>query len=46
MYEKVKKYYDRGIYTKEQVAVFVEKGKLTPAQYEEITGDPYEGGGL
>ena len=41
MYEKVKKYYDRGFYTKEQVADFVKKGKLTAEQYEEITGEPY-----
>lgn len=37
----VKTYYDGGFYTKEQVAIFVQKGKITPAQYEEITGDVY-----
>ena len=42
MYEKVKKYYNLGFYTDEQVAVFVQKGKITPKQYEEITGHPYE----
>ena len=41
MFEKVKKYYDRGFYTAAQVADFVKKGKLTPEQYETITGDPY-----
>jgi uncharacterized XkdX family phage protein len=37
----VKDYYNLGFYTKDQVKVFVQKGKITPAQYEEITGDPY-----
>ena len=46
MFEKVKKFYDMGLYTKEQVAQFVEKGKLTPEEYEQITGEVYaEGGG-
>ena len=36
-----KYYYGRGIYTKEQVAVFVEKGKITAEQYEEIVGEPF-----
>lgn len=36
-----KYYYDRGMYTKEQVAVFVEKGKITAEQYEEIVGEPF-----
>ena len=30
-----------GYYTKEQVRVFVERGKITAAQYEEITGEPF-----
>lgn len=42
MFEKVKKYYERGFYTKEQVADFVKKGKLTSEQYELITGEPYK----
>ena len=41
MFEKVKRFYDLGLYSKEQVAAFVEKGKLTAVQYEEITGEPY-----
>jgi len=36
-----KYYFDRGIYTKDDVAVFVQKGKITPQQYEEITGEVY-----
>ena len=41
MFEKVKKFYDLGLYSKEQVAAFVAKGKLTAAQYAEITGEAY-----
>ena len=42
MYDIVKRYYDAGYYTDEDVAKFVKKGKLTPEQYEEITGKPYK----
>ena len=42
MFEKVKRFYDMGLYSKAQVAQFVKKGKLTPAQYQKITGEPYE----
>ncbi len=41
MYERIKKYYKKGFYTKEQVAMFVEKGVITPEQYEEIIGEQY-----
>lgn len=41
MFEKVKHFYDLGLYTKEQVAMFVRKGKLTAEEYEEITGEAY-----
>lgn len=37
----VQRYYERGYYSKEQVAVFVSAGKITPEQYEVITGDVY-----
>jgi uncharacterized XkdX family phage protein len=40
-FKTVNEYYISGFYTKAQVAVFVQKGKLTPAQYEEITGEVY-----
>lgn len=43
MFDKVKRFYDIGLYTKSQVAQFVVKGKLTPEQYTAITGDEYEG---
>lgn len=42
MYKIVKRYYDKGIYTKENVAVFVKAGKITTEQYEEITGEAYK----
>lgn len=39
-YNAAKAYYPR-FYTKAQVAVFVLAGKITAAQYKEITGDKY-----
>ena len=41
MFERVKHYYELGLYSKEQVAVFVRKGKITAEQYEMITGDAW-----
>lgn len=41
MYKVVKRYYDLGIYTKENVAMFVKAGKITAEQYKTITGDDY-----
>ena len=43
MFTIVKRYYDKGIYTAEDVAVFVRVGRLTPEQYQEITGEEYAG---
>lgn len=43
MYAIVKRYFDRGIYSKEDVAKFVRAGKITRAEYEAITGEEYEG---
>ena len=42
MFEKIKKWYNQGLWTKEKVAQAVEKGVITAEQYEEITGEPYE----
>lgn len=42
MYKKVKRLYDLGLYTAEQVKDFADRGKITPEQYEEITGEKYE----
>ena len=41
MFKIVKRYYDRGIYSKEDVATFVRAGKITPEQYKEITVEDY-----
>ena len=41
-YDKVKKYYDMGIWTLEMVKNAVVKGWITEAEFEEITGQPYE----
>lgn len=43
MFEKIKRFYDLGIYTREQVHKFAEKGVITPAQYAEITGEQMGG---
>lgn len=42
MFEKIKKFYDLGLYTDAQVAMFVKKGIITPEQYTDITGKEYE----
>ena len=42
MYKIIKRFYDRGIYSAEDVGVFVTSGKITVEQYEEITGKEYE----
>lgn len=39
-YRIVKRYYDEGEYTKEDVRAFVPR-KLTEEEYELITGEPY-----
>lgn len=40
-FEKIKKYYEDGLWTKEMVRNAVVKGKITPAQYTLVTGEPY-----
>lgn len=42
MFKIVKRFYDKGYYSKEDVAVFVRAGKITAEQYEQITGEVYE----
>lgn len=39
MFEKIKKFYDLGLYTKAQVHKFVEKGCITEEQYLLIVQD-------
>ena len=41
MFEIIKKNYERGLWTKQMVAVAVKKGVITAEQYEEITGEEY-----
>lgn len=41
-FNKVKSYYDRGLWNKAMVANAVIKNWITPAEYEIITGEPYE----
>ena len=40
-YEKVKKYYDSGLWNDAMVRNAVVKGWITAAEYETITGEPY-----
>ena len=40
-YEMIKKNYERGLWSKQMVAVAVKKGVITPEQYESIVGEPY-----
>ena len=41
--EIIKKNYERGLWTKQMIAVAVKKGVITPEQYQEITGEDYQG---
>lgn len=41
MFAKIKRFYQLGLYTKTQVAQFVEKGIITEEQYKQITGEDY-----
>ena len=41
-FEKVKRYYDSGLWNKTMVRNAVVKGWITPEQFKEITGEDYE----
>lgn len=41
MFKRIKKFFDLGLYTVDQVKVFVLKGVITEKQYKEITGEEY-----
>ncbi|NUF07877.1 XkdX family protein [Bacillus sp. SPB7] len=43
MYNAIKLYYAKGYYDKQQVARFVELGKISREQYAAITGEIYSG---
>jgi len=38
----VKALYEDGLWTKAQVRAVLDKGRITAAEYEEITGEPAE----
>lgn len=40
MFDKIKKYYDKGLYTKAHIIEFIRKKVLTVNDYEAITGEP------
>lgn len=42
-FDKVKKYYDNGFWSKSRVADAVVKNWITAEEYETIVGEPYEG---
>lgn len=41
-FNKVKNYYDSGLWNKTMVHNAVVKGWITEAEYEEIVGEPYD----
>ena len=43
MFEKLRERYEKNYVTKEQLARYVQLHAITPEEYEEITGEPYEG---
>jgi len=40
--EKAKRYYDKGLWTKEDLKKLVAAGKLSQAAYKRIAGEPYK----
>lgn len=41
MLEKIRAYYNKGLYEKHHMDTFCQKGVITATQYEEITGEAY-----
>lgn len=41
MYDKIKKWYDDGFWTLAMVRQACEKGKITEAEFKEITGENF-----
>ena len=41
MYEKIKEYYERGLWNEERVRQAVTRNVITPEQFKEITGNDY-----
>lgn len=42
-FDKIKHYYDNGLWNKTRVKNMVEKGVITEDEYYQITGEEYEG---
>lgn len=42
MYEKIKNYYQLGLWSKERVRNMVEKGVISEEEYKTIVGEEYE----
>ena len=42
MYEKIKNYYQLGLWSKERVRNMVEKGVISKEEYKTIIGEEYE----
>ena len=42
MFDKIKRYYDEGLWTKKMVRNAVKRNQITPEEYFEIVGEPYE----
>ena len=42
MYEKIKRYYDTGLWSEERVRNMVVKGVITEEEYASIVGKEYE----
>ena len=42
MYEKIKEYYNTGLWSKERVTNMVVKGIITEEEYTSIVGEEYE----
>lgn len=40
-FEKIKKFYDEGVWTVNMVRNAVNKGKITKSEFKEITGQDY-----
>lgn len=43
-FDMIKSYYKRGLWSITRVRNVTEKGWITPGEFEEITGQPYEEG--
>lgn len=42
-FDKIKEWYDSGAWSIKWVRNAVRKGRITTEEFEEITGEPYEG---